>query len=77
MHRAIRLDESLVWSWSNVLWPVVLQADGPRLLWLRWLALDVDGLTLGLGLLLSPCVLLDSEDELFSAAGVLDVLWPY
>lgn len=46
------LDEGLVWRWCDVLWPVVLQADGPRLLWLRWLALDVDGLALGLGLLL-------------------------
>ena len=69
-----RLDEGLVWRWGNVLRPVVLQRDGSGLLWLGWLALHIDGLALGLGLLLSPCVLLDSEDELFSAAGVADVL---
>jgi hypothetical protein len=70
------LDSRLIWCRRNVLWPVTLQADSPGLLWLRGLSLDIDGLAFSLSLLLSSRVLLDSEDELFSAAAVADVLLP-
>jgi hypothetical protein len=69
-----RLDERLIRRRCDVLGPVLFQADCPRLLWHGGLTLDVDCLALGLGLLLPSRILLDSLDELISAAAVTDVL---
>jgi hypothetical protein len=73
-HIHTHLDERLIRRRCDVLGPVLLQADCPRLLWHGGLTLDVDGLALGLGLLLPSRILLDSLDELVSAAAVADVL---
>lgn len=68
------LDGGLVGDRSNVLWLVVLGADGASLTWLRWLSLQVDVLASLLGVSLLSSVGLDTGQELVTRTRVLDVL---
>lgn len=70
----IPLDRGLVCYRDNILWLVVLGADGPRLSGLSRLSLEVEVLASLLCLALLGGVALDTSKELVPGAGVTDVL---
>lgn len=76
VHKAYseKLDVSLVWDWGDGLRDVRREAESVSFSWLSWLSLELNVLTLSLGLTLQSGVLLDSVQEFLTALGVLDVL---
>lgn len=73
-HTARKLDVGLVRDWSDGLRDVRREAESVSFSWLGWLSLELNVLTLGLGLTLQSSVLLDSVQEFLTALRVLDVL---
>lgn len=73
-HTARKLDVGLVRDWSDGLRNVRRETESVSFSWLSWLSLELNVLTLSLGLTLQSGILLDSVQEFLTALRVLDVL---